>query len=457
MSNISLSEITLFILNLEDKYNLFNFKIGDVYFWKLVRIRVCQSIFGKINTLNNLNNKTSWKAMIKKVFLREFGRLVTSSFRNNHPKDILVFQDRNKTFVDNKYVDVYTYYLINEMRKNSMLIEIYDLDFIDFQYHIKYKYKVANYSYFSEINNIIFNKIKYSDDTFELIKKIEDDIYMTYNIKVDLGKIIKSYLHKYIVSYKYYYRLFLMKKPKEIYITNSYGKEALIAAAHDNNILVTELQHGLISKVHLGYNFPNNKTIPYFPDKIMLFGKYWNDVVSLPLNEKNIVIYGYPHLKTQVLKYKGILKDRNRVFFISQFTVGYNLSKIAYEFALNRHEFTVVYKLHPGEIENWRENYPILCEAVKLNNFSVIDDNKQDLHKLLAESSFQVGVYSTVLFEGIAMDLKTILVDLPGIDHIDYLVKRKIYPIVTNATELYNQIINMDKYDFNKDYFFADI
>jgi hypothetical protein len=41
-----------------------------------------------------------------------------------------------------------------------------------------------------------------------------------------------------------------------------------------------------------------------------------------------------------------------------------------------------------------------------------------------SKSSVQLGVYSTALYEGMAAGLRTILFDLPGIEHMDTCLQR---------------------------------
>jgi hypothetical protein len=44
------------------------------------------------------------------------------------------------------------------------------------------------------------------------------------------------------------------------------------------------------------------------------------------------------------------------------------------------------------------------------------------LYELFAEANAQVGVYSTAIFEGLAFNLDTYLLDLPGIHHMENLL-----------------------------------
>jgi hypothetical protein len=237
----------------------------------------------------------------------------------------------------------------------------------------------------------------------------------------------------------------------------SYGKEALIAACKNNNVKCIEIQHGTISKYHLGYSFPNNKEVPYFPDEMYMFGKYWYESTPVPLTEEKITYYGYPYMEERIKEYKNNKKKKNQILFISQGTIGNKLSETAYEFAKDNKEYNIIYKLHPGEYNRWRNDYDNLIKAEKLDNFKVIDNNKINLYKLLSESEFLIGVYSTAIYEGLIMDCKLILINLPGIDYMDYLIATQKIKIAYSCKDI-KKIIKENKFaSINKNYFFKTL
>jgi hypothetical protein len=106
------------------------------------------------------------------------------------------------------------------------------------------------------------------------------------------------------------------------------------------------------------------------------------------------------------------------VIFLSQGESGERLSRIATEFAALEHDWSVVYKLHPGEYSRWREAYPWLEDAP----LRVVDGSEPPLYELFARSRAQVGAYSTALYEGLYFDLDTYVVDVPGIECVEGLL-----------------------------------
>ena len=66
----------------------------------------------------------------------------------------------------------------------------------------------------------------------------------------------------------------------------------------------------------------------------------------------------------------------------------------------------------------------------------IVDTDTPSLYTLLAQSCWQIGVYSTALFEGIALGCQLILVDLPGIEHMAPLLKTGRVQLVKTPEEI---------------------
>jgi hypothetical protein len=79
----------------------------------------------------------------------------------------------------------------------------------------------------------------------------------------------------------------------------------------------------------------------------------------------------------------------------------------------------VIYKLHPGEVNRWREAYPWLLDS----EVTVIDGQTPSLYELFAQSRAQVGVGSTAVYEGLCFDLETYVYDVDGASKLIPLVQ----------------------------------
>ncbi|MDO5820036.1 MAG: sialyltransferase, partial [Methanobrevibacter sp.] len=124
--------------------------------------------------------------------------------------------------------------------------------------------------------------------------------------------------------------------------------------------------------------------------------------------------------------------------------------------------YQFIYKLHPGEYGTWRENYEYLIKATnEFNNFKVIDESQPPLYELFAKSHYQIGAFSTAIYEGLAFNCKTFIIDVPGVEYLDDLIEKNIVKKVKNSEELIDYIIKdennkIEFKEYNKDYFFKN-
>jgi hypothetical protein len=218
------------------------------------------------------------------------------------------------------------------------------------------------------------------------------------------------------------------------------------------------------------------KEIEYFPDKILSFGDYWKTASHYPIDSDNIISMGFPYFEENSRTYMKIAEEKSnqesenkQILFISQGVIGKYLSKLAYETALSiynenneNHSYEFIYKLHPGEYGTWRENYEYLNKAVvEFDNFKVIDESQPPLYELFAKSNYQVGAFSTSIYEGLAFNCKTFIIDVPGVEYLDDLIEKDIVKKVKDSEELINYIIKDETNEvefkqYDKDYFFKN-
>ena len=243
-----------------------------------------------------------------------------------------------------------------------------------------------------------------------------------------------------------------------VFVVVSYENLAIVAAAKSLGIEVIELQHGTITDYHLGYSYPKktrlNGEIPYFPDKILTFGNYWINEETCPISNDNIVPIGFSYFEAQSKDYINIEAIDNQILFISQGVIGKYLAQIAFEFANSQKDFKIIYKLHPGEYATWRENYPELVEASSFDNFEVIDNSEIPLYKLMAESSYQIGAFSTAIYEGLMFNCKTFIVDVPGVEYLNDLIEKNYVFKIKNVYDLIDNFTEFEPTSYDKNFFF---
>ena len=414
----NVKELCEYIWKLEDKYNLLDFEIERVKPWQAFRI----SIYYKLGyKLGIFEESIFHKNKIKQ--LKKLGNLIVNfffynPFKNLKKVDYLIFSHARSKEVDNEYIDIYTYYFIQDLLKNKK-------NFIEFEepynkQHIR-KYK----SYKRYLDYIILMK---NIKSFFLSIKLNDfQKNVLYNLDNEIGKYIdiKNFLLKntkhFLISYSLYKDLFQKIKPKEIYIVVGYSKPEVIKAAKDLGIKVIEFQHGIFSKYHLGYSYPNHKQkLDYFPDEFWVWNNYWKNLIKFPISEENIKIYSFKYLDELKKKYKGIKKKKNQLIVLGQDGLTDKMAKKILDNINFFDKFDIIFKLHPKEYNN-NNLYQNLSKLQNIKKIKIIKE--VNLYQLLAESEYQAGVFSTALYEGIEFKCKTILFNLAGIEYMDKFIK----------------------------------
>lgn len=272
---------------------------------------------------------------------------------------------------------------------------------------------------------------------------------------------MKTHILNFQYDFKKYVELFKKRKPKMIFVVVAYENHAIVAAAQHLGIEVIELQHGTITDYHLGYSYPErtraNGKIPYFPDKILSFGDYWMNEKTYPMGLDNVASVGFSYFQEQSKDFINIKAIDNQVLFISQGVIGKYMSQVAFEFAKTQKDLKIIYKLHPSEYETWRENYPELVEASDFDNFEVIDNSEIPLYRLLAESNYQVGAFSTAIYEGLMFNCKTFILDVPGVEYLDDLIDEGYVFKIKDVDDLNSNLEEFNPTYYDKDFFFKNV
>ncbi|MGY8918361.1 MAG: hypothetical protein ACKVJ6_08805 [Flavobacteriales bacterium] len=348
-------------------------------------------------------------------------------FFNLQKVDVLVFSHPRSKLVENRLIDPYTHYLVKNLIKNN-------ISFLEFESphngkHLRekklYKRYLDSIFILRNINNF-FVKTNISQKNKTIVERLSKEINQGTDNFLDIKKILISNTKKFIPTYSFYLKLLKRTQPKKIYLIVSYGRGELIKAANDLNIEIIELQHGTFSKYHLGYSFPNNNNKTYFPTKFYVWNKYWKDLIKFSISERNIVLFPFQYLESEKKKYNIQKKKENSLIIFSQ---GGITESIADKIIANINyfqQYKITFKLHPNE-------YHMISRYKKLaylkNKYNITIVTEIDIYKNLAETEYQVGVFSTVLYEGIEFNCKTILLDLPGIEYMDKFIE-KYNPII---------------------------
>ena len=255
----------------------------------------------------------------------------------------------------------------------------------------------------------------------------------------------QSRILNYYSLNKIYNKYLNQLRPKVILVICYYTFSIMVLTelAKKRGIKVIELQHGIMGAQHLAYNFYRKLDLPQFPDYVFLFGDIWRAETRFPLDENNLLITGFPYFERH---YNHLFQNNNTLIktflFISQGTIGKELSKMAVELnkRLDLNKFRFIYKLHPGEFSNWKEEYPWLYNS----NIEVIDHNRKSLYYYFQQADYQVGVYSTGIIEGLGFNLQTFIYKLYGHDRMKFLYNSGYAQLVNSASDVVSNLTKKD-------------
>lgn len=240
-----------------------------------------------------------------------------------------------------------------------------------------------------------------------------------------------SQFHLYRGAYKKLLRHFAVE---HVYIVVAYFRAALVDAAKALHIPVYDWQHGTMFQSHLGYYFPDLQPVPYSPDKVLCFGRFWCEVQPFSAGVKSVVV-GSSHV--EALKTMPNNKRDKQVLVTSQGTIGPALFGIVSEAAQHLPDYHFVYKPHPSEI---REEYAARMKVERVPANFRLAEAHENTYALMAASTHLVGVYSTTIFEGMALGCRTVIVRFDGCSYLQPLVERGDAIMVGSAGELVTHI-----------------
>lgn len=456
-NNKTLHEILSQFNQMEEELKLFSLEISGIKIWQYLRFRIFQKILVRKNIQSpshDIVRNKHIKSFIKNI--QFIFKNQSAFFQKKKEKEVLVFNNSRRRYINGEYWAIYTDFLFDNINCNYQAIEIPSMSIpiktpkIKNTIYVDYAIIIIK-TILESIKRCKIPKIKSKDLTF-----LEKTINNKFNVKINLINEIKRILKLRMVFQWYFNKILKKFNPKLVIEVVSYSLENMVLneICRNMNIITIELQHGVVYRHHLAYNYPENVNLDVFPDYFFSFGKYWKSLISLPIPEEKIIEVGFPFFEQQYLEYKENqqIQEKERILFISQGSIGEKLSIFASNLA-KLTDLEIIYKLHPGEYKRWKKEYKYLHQA---KNVVVIDHNDISLYQLFAESTTIVGVYSTAIYESLPFNLKTFIVKLPGYESIEPLVKQGFAILISKPEELLIKMNTTDSISKKKniDYFF---
>jgi hypothetical protein len=303
-------------------------------------------------------------------------------------KTFLLLTASRNGIAGNKFYDQIIDDVLKRLRNESLILEIFEPD------KNKLYYPEAVIIYKNPICALLSKFYKHHDYS-GLIELIQNEF--GYLSEINSG-VINRIVNNYKAELGFYKLLLKRQKIKGIFIVQPGAQKGLFKAAKTLNIPVTELQHALIDKAHVTYNY--NPSINYpeesinLPDYFFTFSDYWVRSLYYPVKEI-IQVGNTAFYRSSVFKEKG--EDNKGILVASANIYGEALKDLILEYvALNR-DVPVYFKLHPNQ---WSEGHYYSSQFASFKNISVIT-NEYSIGDLLEKVQAIVVVKSTAIYEAL--------------------------------------------------------
>lgn len=410
---MTIEELRTFFLYLEEKYSLIDLEIDGVKPWHLQRVSIDYHLGRTCGLMQSPHTALGFKDKIYHSFSLIKNMIMYNPFFASKAEVLIISSPRVKQ-EEGIYIDPYTHYLLQELGAEN--IKVIELESPLNGKHLPLPQKDKFYIDFIFICRRVFSRwIRIQNSQSKILKAVESEISEKVG-EYDLSTFLYQTVKLYKIEYVLYRRLLKKISPKKIYLVTGYSFGALIKAAKDLGIETIELQHGNFSKFHFGYYYGEKKReLEYFPDKILVWNKYWKERINFPIRDENVQIRPFAYLERRKMAYDSIDKIKNQAVVLSQGVLGDMLAQKIYEKWDYFQKFKLVYKLHPGEYRRYK-SYVYLMKLQQECGVEIVTEC--DLYAIFAVSSYQIGVFSTALYEGVEFGCKTILIDLQGVEEM---------------------------------------
>jgi hypothetical protein len=445
--------ISEFLFNLEGEMELFSWTVDGVPVWEYIRVPIHRRILEQTNEEAHSGSHVSGG-------YREFTKAGYLCARNLFVKNPLLDDSRIMSYGTGRRRK-----MEDGLWWNRFFDPLYDSTDLDYL-HVETPYahghptpaktEKLRYADFIQYSGPIAYRLglfepTLSADDKRTISSIENEISTQFDVSVDVESLLKPRVAKDKARRPLFDLLLRRVDPDVVLLTVSYSKETFVKSCKEHNIPVVEFQHGGFGSKHPGYVFPGDRTKTTFPDYLFVFGDLWKENIDFAIPEENVFAVGFPHLERQVRRYESC-ETRDQIVFISQRTIGPELSRFATELADDdRISSDIIYKLHPKEYDIWAETYPWLQSA----DVEVVDEDTPPLYRILSQSHTLVGVYSTVIYEGFNFGLDTYLFDTPGIAQMEWIMDLENVTVVESPDE-FVELYRGETFDIDTTQFFAD-
>lgn len=434
LEQMNLQTLCQALFEVEREYDLLDFEVDGVKVWQYMRMPVYYHIAERTGVfLAPHVQKSGRLSKVTKACRYLLGALFHNPFFRRGQVDQVVIEHPRSVRMAGEEVDIYSLFYVRELQRQGVPYLCLDRADLGSAHRKAYDPARSFIDIFPVLVRLagLFRRTRLSEAQRGTLRAVSERLSLQLGVPLDLEALLRPAVLKFRVNYRLYRALFGRLKPKRLVVVVSYAYGDAIRAAKELGIEVLEIQHGTFSRYHLGYSYPDAEAAPdYFPDIFMAWGSFWRDMGVLPLPPAAIPIAGFPYFHGLKTRYAQVEKNARRVVVLSQGALGAKIAEQVYALREALSDFEIVYKLHPGEFARWQD-YEHLRKLAEQPNVRIAKE--ENLYELLAGAGYQIGVFSTAVYEGIGFGCRTLLLDLPGVEYMADLVEQGLATLVRST------------------------
>lgn len=424
MQRINSKNLVESFLDFEYQNQLFDLELNGIKIWGFIRCWVYTFLTTSCSKID-----LPVKSMMRNNFYSNALKAIFYYARSTKIKkaDILFIpHPRRIKQPDDKYYCIYTDFIKKALGNHYSTIALEEPYWAEYIGSKTAHFRPIPYNdlFYTDLFDITFIVKKF------FVKKFRKPIFIHASNMLDdllnkldkfFGISISSYhailldLLLYItIMFKKYERIFNRIAPNlliEFYCPGTF-RNIMTYIANERNIPVIEMQHVVYATENLFYKFKYKGNYTPLPNYIFTFGDALFDQKFLPFKHvsQHVIPTGYIFLDNKLVEYQDKLttnKKKSQILIVSQGTLNKELRKFAKDLAdllQPDDDFQIIYKKHPYEKE---ADYSDLQHP----NITVVGTNDKDIYFYLSNAMCQVGVYSTVLYEGLRFGIPTFIID----------------------------------------------
>jgi hypothetical protein len=320
-------------------------------------------------------------------------------FIRQKKSSVMIVTHPRKVLSKGRLIDIYTERVFSDLAKVESVIRVEPRPFVDGFIRNENVLSIGIFNFLAGSFSRIFIKTNFIDryvDNCEVTLVINE-----FNDKVGADilslKKIQYYIVRFLILKKFYKLLLSVIRPNHVLLVVSCGNEAVVAAAREKGIPVSELQHGSPVKGKLNYDYSNGITKTLFPDYFLAFSQFFCSSNIFPISSENCIPIGFPYLTDEKYQCANI-KENIDCLFITQPIVDKYFFNFILDFKLKYPNKTVGVRLHPSTTRTSIDEYR------SIRSIEIIEKNTETIYESISRSSIVVGSYSTALFEAVSFN-----------------------------------------------------